>query len=334
MKQYPDLCPRALSGTRTGVSTNRVPPAIGSPFGLCAHVGYRRRGMSRAESDGTRRSLMRVYRRLRDRHGPAGWWPGESPFEVCVGAILVQNTAWANVERTLELLRARSLLSFEELDRLSAPRLAPLLRSSGTFRVKARRLRAFLDFLGTEYGGRVEGMRAEGPGALRRKLLAVPGIGPETADSIALYAAGKPLFVVGAYTRRVFSRFGLLRGHRAGRARRTSLGLCCARPFGTWSIPGLPPGAALPDGPPAARRRALQRLPRTARAPREGPLPPASPLRRLPARRPLPETRGVVPRDSVMLGSERVILRSFDRVGRRRIRSLAGPLWSVPGEPC
>jgi endonuclease III related protein len=174
---------------------------------------------------GTRRGLLvRVYRRLRARFGPAGWWPGDSPFEVCVGAILVQNTAWANVERTLELLRARSLLSFEALDRISAPRLAPLLRSSGTFRVKARRLRAFLDFLGAEYGGRVEGMRADGPGSLRRKLLAVPGIGPETADSIALYAAEKPLFVVDAYTRRVFSRLGLLRRDRAGRARPTSSG--------------------------------------------------------------------------------------------------------------
>ena len=170
--------------------------------------------MARGDSNGARTSLLRVYRRLRRRYGPAGWWPGESPLEICVGAILVQNTAWANVERALERLRARSLLSFDALDRLSASRLAPLLRSSGTFRVKARRLRAFLDFLGAEYGGRVERMRGERPSVLRRKLLAVPGIGPETADSIALYAAGKPLFVVGAYTRRVFSRLGLLQARR------------------------------------------------------------------------------------------------------------------------
>ena len=168
--------------------------------------------MPRGEPIGTRRLLLRVYRRLRNRYGHAGWWPGESSFEVCVGAILVQNTAWVNVERTLASLRRRGLLSFEALHRRPPSRLAPLLRSSGTFRVKARRLRAFLDFLGAEYGGRVEGMRAESPAALRRKLLAVPGIGPETADSIALYAAGKPLFVVDAYTRRVFSRLGLLRG--------------------------------------------------------------------------------------------------------------------------
>jgi endonuclease-3 related protein len=131
---------------------------------------------------------------------------------VCVGAILVQNTAWTNVERTLAALRRRGLLSFAAMSRLPASRLAPLLRSSGTFRVKAERLRALVDFLEAEYGGRVEAMRREEPRALRRKLLGVHGVGRETADSIALYAAGKPLFVVDAYTRRVFSRLGLVRG--------------------------------------------------------------------------------------------------------------------------
>lgn len=156
--------------------------------------------------------LLPVYRRLRAAFGHAGWWPAESPFEVCVGAILVQNTAWANVERALDSLRRRGLLSFDALRRLPPSRLAPLVRSSGTFRVKARRLRAFLDFLGAEYGGEVERMQAEEPGRLRRKLLAVPGIGPETADSIALYACAHPRFVVDAYTRRIASRLGWLRG--------------------------------------------------------------------------------------------------------------------------
>ncbi len=156
--------------------------------------------------------LERVYARLRTAFGHAGWWPGDSPFEVCVGAILVQNTAWANVERTLDGLKKRRLLSFRGLDRLPVSRLAPLLRSSGTFRVKARRLRAFLDFLSSEYRGRVEAMRSEPPADLRRKLLAVPGVGPETADSIVLYAAGHPSFVVDAYTRRVFTRLRLLTG--------------------------------------------------------------------------------------------------------------------------
>jgi endonuclease III related protein len=173
--------------------------------------GYGRCDMATAPGP-TRRHLLRVYERLRARFGHAGWWPGESAFEVCVGAILVQNTAWANVERTLESLSRRGRLSFRGLHGLPVSRLAPLLRSSGTFRVKARRLRAFLDFLGSEYEGRVEAMKAERPEDLRRKLLAVHGIGPETADSIALYAASHPLFVVDAYTRRVFGRLGLLRG--------------------------------------------------------------------------------------------------------------------------
>lgn len=157
-------------------------------------------------------SPMRVYESLRARFGPAGWWPAESAFEVCVGAILTQNTAWSNVEKTLAGLRARGLLSFERLSRVPRARLSSLLRSSGTYNVKGRRLRAFLAFLGAEYQGRVDGMRAELPPVLRRKLLAVPGIGPETADAIALYAAEHPLFVVDAYTRRVFERLGSLRG--------------------------------------------------------------------------------------------------------------------------
>ncbi|HYN01741.1 MAG TPA: hypothetical protein VE359_04790 [Vicinamibacteria bacterium] len=198
--------------------------------------------MPRGEPIDTRRLLLRVYRRLRNHYGHAGWWPGESSFEVCVGAILVQNTAWVNVERTLASLRRRGLLSFGALHRRPPSRLAPLLRSSGTFRVKARRLRAFLDFLGAEYGGQVEGMRTERPEALRRKLLAVPGIGPETADSIALYAAGKPLFVVDAYTRRVFSRLGLLGSGSRGNG----------------------PRAARPEAHDQVQRFLMDRLPRDA----------------------------------------------------------------------
>jgi endonuclease-3 related protein len=158
------------------------------------------------------RSLRLVYRRLLTRFGHAGWWPGESPFEVCVGAILVQNTSWSNVEKALALLRSRGLLEFAALDRLSSGQLAPLIRASGCYRVKARRVRAFLDFLGRRFGGRVDAMRRETPFALREALLEVVGIGRETADSIALYAAELPLFVVDAYTRRVLARLGLIAG--------------------------------------------------------------------------------------------------------------------------
>jgi len=160
----------------------------------------------------SRRALLAIYRRLLRHNGHAGWWPAETPFEVCLGAILTQNTAWTNVEKALDQLRLRNLLSYEALRAHSAREIAPLIRPAGYFNVKARRVRAFLDFVGRELGGRVERMRDEAPASLRMRLLAVPGIGRETADSIALYAAGHPLFVVDAYTRRIFSRLGLLAG--------------------------------------------------------------------------------------------------------------------------
>lgn len=153
-----------------------------------------------------------MYRILLRQHGHAAWWPGETPFEICLGAILTQNTSWSNVEKALANLRARGLLSFEALAALEPSQLAKHLRPSGYFNVKARRVRSFLVFLGREYGGRAESMAREDRWALRAKLLSVNGIGPETADSIVLYAAGLPLFVVDAYTRRIFSRLGLLRG--------------------------------------------------------------------------------------------------------------------------
>lgn len=156
--------------------------------------------------------FLDVYARLRRRRGPPGWWPGESAFEVCVGAILAQNTAWSNVEKALGALRGRGLLSFAALRALSPSDLAPLIRPAGCYNVKARRLHAFLRFLERELDGEVAAMAREEPLALRARLLAVPGIGRETADAIALYAAGHPLFVIDAYTRRVFSRLGLVRG--------------------------------------------------------------------------------------------------------------------------
>ena len=156
--------------------------------------------------------LAEVYARLRGHRGPARWWPAETPFEVCVGAILVQNTAWPNVEKALAALRAAGRLSYAGLAGLGERELAALIRPSGCYNVKAKRLAAFVEFLGREYGGRVEAMSASEPRHLREQLLLVSGIGRETADSIALYAAGLPLFVIDAYTRRVFARLGLIRG--------------------------------------------------------------------------------------------------------------------------
>jgi endonuclease III related protein len=162
-----------------------------------------------------RGGLRDLYDRLRRAQGHQGWWPGRSAFEICLGAILTQNTAWTNVERALDSLRRNGLLSYRALKGMPPSGLAPFIRASGTFNVKARRVAAFVAFLGREYGGRVAGMRSEVPSLLRQKLLAVPGIGPETADSIALYAAGHPVFVVDAYTRRIFGRLGLLTGRES-----------------------------------------------------------------------------------------------------------------------
>ena len=128
-----------------------------------------------------------------------------------MGAILTQNTAWSNVERALAALRARRLLTVARLSALPPGRLAGLIRSSGTFRVKALRLRAFLRYLRIRHGGSLGRMSRAILDELRRELLGVPGIGPETADSILLYALGRPVFVVDAYTRRVLSRHRLLR---------------------------------------------------------------------------------------------------------------------------
>jgi endonuclease-3 related protein len=156
--------------------------------------------------------LRDIYRRLRRRFGHAGWWPGDGPFEVCVGAILVQNTSWRNVEAALARLAARDLLSHRALSALPQPALAEAIRPAGTFNVKARRLVALLSLIGEEWGGDVSRMRDESAQSLRQMLLSAKGVGPETADSIALYAAGKPVFVVDAYTRRVFARLGILKG--------------------------------------------------------------------------------------------------------------------------
>jgi endonuclease-3 related protein len=157
--------------------------------------------------------LHDIHRRLLRRRGPAGWWPAANPFEVCVGAILVQNTAWTNVEKALSVLRSRDILSFAGLDPLSAAEIAPLIRSAGCFNVKARRLRAFLDFLGREYGGRVEAMEAENPRAAAREAacrardrIAKPPIpSPSTRPANRCSSFD-------AYTRRVFGRLGAVKG--------------------------------------------------------------------------------------------------------------------------
>lgn len=152
------------------------------------------------------RALDTMYRRLLAHWGPQHWWPGETPFEVMVGAVLTQNTAWTNVERAIANLKAAGVLEARAIAALPQERLAGLLRPAGYFNVKARRLQAFCRWL-LERGG-IESLRRAPTEPLRRALLGVHGVGPETADDILLYALGRPVFVVDAYTRRLFSRLG------------------------------------------------------------------------------------------------------------------------------
>jgi endonuclease III related protein len=140
--------------------------------------------------------------------GPQHWWPGKTPFEVIVGAILTQNTSWTNVERAIANLRRAKLLTPAAIEKVPPQKIEMLIRSSGYFRQKARKLKAFCAFLRYEYGGSLKRMFAQPTHALREKLLGVFGIGPETADSILLYAGGHPVFVVDAYTKRMLSRHG------------------------------------------------------------------------------------------------------------------------------
>jgi endonuclease III related protein len=140
--------------------------------------------------------------------GPQHWWPGDTPFEIVIGAILTQNTVWKNVEQTISNLREADLLSPAAIQGVHLRRLESLLRPSGYFRQKARKLKAFCKFLQTEYAGSLDRMFTTPTIVLREKLLGVFGIGPETADSMLLYAGGHSVFVVDAYTKRMLQRHG------------------------------------------------------------------------------------------------------------------------------
>ena len=153
-------------------------------------------------------TLTEVYQRLFDAFGPQHWWPATSPFEVVIGAVLVQNTNWQNVKKAIENLRRADLLQAHVLLAVAPEELEELVRPAGYFRIKARRLRSLLEFLVGQYDGSLEAMFATDPCTLREELLAVHGVGPETADSILLYAGGLPVFVVDTYTHRVFARHG------------------------------------------------------------------------------------------------------------------------------
>jgi endonuclease III related protein len=153
---------------------------------------------------------MKIYSKLYQAYGPRHWWPGETSFEVMVGAILTQNTSWRNVEKAIQKLKEKRVLNPEGIHRLKKSQLATLIKSSGYYRIKADRLQVFINFLFEEFDGNLKKMGRERLGKLRRKLLEVKGIGPETADSILLYGLKKPIFVVDAYTKRILSRHGMI----------------------------------------------------------------------------------------------------------------------------
>lgn len=167
-------------------------------------------GMNKKERQ-TAQWLIAAYQALNDHFGNLHWWPGDSPLEVIVGAILTQNTAWQNVEKAIANLKAAHLLSTDALLAMPESDLAALIRPSGYYNIKARRLKSFFAFLQDCFHGNLDVMLGEETRTLREKLLQVKGIGEETADSMLLYAGGKPVFVVDAYTRRVLMRHGVIR---------------------------------------------------------------------------------------------------------------------------
>lgn len=152
---------------------------------------------------------MDIYNKLYSFYGSQYWWPGDSPLEVIIGAILTQNTNWANVEKAIKNLKDAKALSVKALHELSTQKLSMLIRPAGYFNIKANRLKAFIDFIMDNYNGSIKKMKKEDLESLRKKLLGIHGIGPETADSILLYALSKPVFVIDVYTRRILSRHNI-----------------------------------------------------------------------------------------------------------------------------
>jgi endonuclease III related protein len=178
-------------------------------------VAMPRRKVGRAQNPAPNRpgidaQIRAYYRTLLAAWGPQHWWPAHTPFEVIVGAFLTQNTAWTNVERALVNLRAADALSLEGIRRVPLTELERLIRPSGYFRQKAQRLKAFVAFLDRQYAGSLDNLFAQPTTKLREQLLTLNGIGPETADSILLYAGNHPVFVVDAYTRRILDRHEIL----------------------------------------------------------------------------------------------------------------------------
>lgn len=155
-------------------------------------------------------NLRKIYHKLYQTFGPQHWWPGKTPLEIAIGAILTQNTNWGNVEKAIDNLKKQNALSARVIHKMPVRLLSELIRPTGYFNIKAKRLKSFIDFLMNDYHGSMKKMKNEDLYLLREKLLSINGIGPETADSIILYALKKPVFVIDAYTKRVISRHGIM----------------------------------------------------------------------------------------------------------------------------
>ena len=151
-----------------------------------------------------------AYELLYEHFGPQDWWPGDSPLEIMVGAVLTQNTNWSNVEKAIQNLKSENVLDYQSLSHLTVDELAQLIRPAGYYNLKAQRLKNLLDMVTVIYEGSLDLFLTDEAGAARDNLLAVKGVGPETADSILLYACGHPAFVVDMYTHRVFSRHNMV----------------------------------------------------------------------------------------------------------------------------
>ena len=150
--------------------------------------------------------LRQAYRLMHRAHGHLQWWPADSPFEICVGAILTQNTLWENVELAITNLKAARVLTPKKIHALTHSKLAQLIRPSGYFNIKAKRLRNFVDIVVEQHGASLKRFFKGDTATVRERLLAINGIGPETADSMLLYAGGHQSFVIDAYTKRIFER--------------------------------------------------------------------------------------------------------------------------------
>ncbi len=159
-------------------------------------------GLNKIDRDG----LLKMYNAMVGRFGVRNWWPGESPLEICIGAILTQNTSWKNVEKAIGAIKGQGLMEISRLYDIDQGELAEIIRPAGYYNVKAKRLKNFINHVQESFGGALERLFNLNLNRLRKELLSLNGIGPETADSMILYAAGKPIFVVDLYTTRILSR--------------------------------------------------------------------------------------------------------------------------------